>query len=184
MYRVGFYNLLLAYTSVCTFALSPTDDLGDRIGFLITLILAAVAFQFIVSQYLPNVSYLTILDKYTFIVFTLCCALLGVVSYIGVANVTDEQRVKYDKWCLYSYVSALTAIQVLFWIYGFLARREQLEQLDMGEMELKKKNYVKMDIPINVGKKGVLDESKKPMKIADACAFISFDGVAEEGTSK
>ncbi len=179
LYRVGFYNLLLAYTSVCTFALSPVDDLGDRIGFLITLILAAVAFQFIVSQYLPNVSYLTILDKYTFIVFTICCILLGIVSLIGVADVTNEQRVLYDRWCLYIYLITLTVVQALFWVYGLRAREKQMEHFKMGELELKKVNYLKMDTPITVGKGGLLKESQKPMKVSEVCAFVSFDGVSE-----
>lgn len=184
LYRVGFYNLLLAYTSICTFAIDPTEGLGDRIGFLITLILASVAFQFIVSQYLPIVSYLTILDKYTFIVFTLCCILLGVVSYIGVAEVTAQERRQYDKWCLYSYIALLTLAQIVFWVYGYDARKKQMKHFEMGELELRKLNYVTIDTPINVMKKGLLKESKTPMKIADACAFVSFDGVSNEFKKK
>lgn len=175
LYRVAFYNLLLAYTSVCAFALNPVDGLGDRIGFLITLILAAVAFQFIVSQYLPNVSYLTLLDKYTFIVFTICCALLGVVSYIGVADMSDEKRLQADKTCLWIYLVTLTVVQILFWIYGTKTRQRELDRLKMGEMQLTKFNYSpKMDTPIDIVRGGLLNESKKPMRIADATAFVSF----------
>ena len=51
--------------------LNPVDGLGDHIGVLVTLILAAVAFQCIVSQSLPDVSYLTTLDQYTFCVLSM-----------------------------------------------------------------------------------------------------------------
>mmetsp|Transcript_234 Transcript_234/g.373 ORF Transcript_234/g.373 Transcript_234/m.373 type:complete len:431 (+) Transcript_234:130-1422(+) len=179
LYRVAFYNLLLAYTSVCAFALNPVDGLGDRIGFLITLILAAVAFQFIVSQYLPNVSYLTLLDKYTFAVFTICCALLGVISYIGIADLSDEKRVQADKACLWIYLAVLTVVQLLFWLYGIKTRQSELCRLKMGEMQLARINYCpKSDTPIDIVKAGLLQESKKPMKIADSAAFVSFAGSA------
>lgn len=180
MYRVGFYNFLLAYTSVCAFALNPVDGLGDRLSFLITLILAAVAFQFIVSQYLPNVSYLTVLDQYTFLVFTLCCVLLGVVSWVGSADMTDERRIELDKLTLYVYLISLTAIQILFVIYGYTRRKMQLRHLQYGEMDLNKINYnPDIDSPINVIKKGLLKESMEPMAISDSCAFVSFAGSAE-----
>jgi len=179
LYRVGFYNLLLAYTSVCTFALNPVDGLGDRIGFLITLILAAVAFQFIVSQYLPNVSYLTILDQYTFLVFSLCCALLGIVSYVGIAEMSDEKRLEVDRMTLYIYLTTLTVLQIFFMIYGYTKRKEQLRHLEYGEMDLNKINYdAKIDSSINVVKKGLLKESKVPLKISETCAFVSFAGSA------
>lgn len=177
LYRVAFYNLLLAYSSVCAFALNPVGDLGDRIGFLITLILAAVAFQFIVSQYLPNVSYLTFLDKYTFCVFTLCCALLGVVSYIGIADMSDEKRLDADKWCLWLYLFVLTLMQIIFLAYGSKTRQDQLMHLSMGELALKKINHnPKTDVPIGIVRSGLLKESKKPMKMADSTAFVSFAG--------
>lgn len=91
MHRVGLYKFLLTYTSLCALTLNPVDGLGDCLSFLIKLILAALAFQFIVSQYLPNVSFLTLLDQYTFLVFTLCCVLLGVLSWVGSADMTKDR---------------------------------------------------------------------------------------------
>jgi preprotein translocase subunit SecG len=40
------------------------DDLGSRVGNLLTLILAAVAFKFVVAQILPRVPYNTLIDYY------------------------------------------------------------------------------------------------------------------------
>lgn len=181
LYRIGLYNLLLAYASVCAFAMNPVDDLGDRIGFLITLILSSVAFQYIVAQYLPNVSYMTVLDQYTFLVFFLICVLMGVVSYIGSASMTEERRVELDRVCLYTYIISLTILQVFFCIYGLIRRRIMMTHLQMGELELYKLNYnPAVDSVINVTKSGLLKESTKPMKLSDTSAFVSFAGSVED----
>mmetsp|Transcript_20065 Transcript_20065/g.28999 ORF Transcript_20065/g.28999 Transcript_20065/m.28999 type:complete len:445 (-) Transcript_20065:280-1614(-) len=41
----------------------PVDDLSDRLGMGVTLFLTAVAFQFVTNDSLPELSYLTTLDK-------------------------------------------------------------------------------------------------------------------------
>ncbi len=146
------------------------------------LILAAVAFQFIVSQSLPNVSYLTVLDKYTLSsIFVICVLLLGVVCGLAKLDVSAEVhvRAKYDSYTLLVYVSILTLVQVGFYVYGWMLRKKQMEHFDMGELDLRKLNYKpEKDDPINVVKKGLLPESEKPMASGDASAFISFAGSA------
>lgn len=184
IYRVVFYNILLGYMSICAFAIDPKEGLGDRSGFLITLILATVAFQFIVSQHLPVVSYLTILDKYTFAMFSLCCMLLGVVSCIGAMDISDEKRNSYDTWCLYGYSVLITLTQIGFFLFGNAARNNQMKHFKMGELELRKLNYTKKESPINLKKGGLLEESTKPMNSADVCAFVSFHGISDEFNKK
>ena len=46
-------------------------ETGDRLSYATTMILSIVAFQFITSNILPNVPYLTLVDKY--IILTLLC---------------------------------------------------------------------------------------------------------------
>jgi hypothetical protein len=45
------------------------DDITDRVSFLITAILAFVAFQVIVAAKLPDTPYLTLLDKFVMATF-------------------------------------------------------------------------------------------------------------------
>ena len=54
---------LISLLSFTTFFVSP-DSIGDRLGVILTLLLTAVTFKFVVSQSLPPVSYLTVLDWY------------------------------------------------------------------------------------------------------------------------
>ncbi len=69
---------LLGLTS---FALTE-DDLGDRLNLLITLILTAVAFGVIVTASLPNVPYLTYLDKYILCQYMFLVFLMGETSLL------------------------------------------------------------------------------------------------------
>jgi len=58
--------LLLWLICSCAFAAFSLDpkDLGDRFGIVLTLLLTATAFKFVVSDSLPKVTYMTVLDKY------------------------------------------------------------------------------------------------------------------------
>ena len=181
LYRIGVYNFLLSGCTACTFALSPAGDLGDRIGFLITLILASVAFQFIVSQYLPTVSYLTVLDKYTLAVFTLTCILLGAVSVLGELDVTDDARATIDRYCFWIFLAVMLGIQLIFVSYGIWLRRQALKIFDMGELDLKKVNFnPDKDSLIKVDQNGLLPESQIPVDTDKVNAFVSFAGKQEK----
>lgn len=61
-------NVILLLWLICScafaaFSLAP-EDLGDRFGIVLTLLLTATAFKFVVSDSLPKVTYMTVLDKY------------------------------------------------------------------------------------------------------------------------
>lgn len=49
------------------------DNIGDRMAINLTLVLTAVAFKYVVKEEIPNVPYLTILDKYILIGFFMMC---------------------------------------------------------------------------------------------------------------
>ncbi len=49
----------------------PSNSLADRMSVNLTLLLTAVAFKFVVSQSLPHISYLTLLDKYVLTSFVM-----------------------------------------------------------------------------------------------------------------
>jgi hypothetical protein len=55
--------------------LMKIEDYPDRFGHLLTLFLTLVAFKLVISDKLPKVAYLTILDKFTLMGFMLHAAL-------------------------------------------------------------------------------------------------------------
>jgi len=40
------------------------EDLPSRLSVILTLLLSAVAFKYVINQYIPNISYMTVLDAY------------------------------------------------------------------------------------------------------------------------
>lgn len=62
------------------------DGLGDRLGYLMTLLLTLVAFRFVVRDAIPRVSYHTAMDRYLVVAFGAVVWLIAVtaaVSLIG-----------------------------------------------------------------------------------------------------
>ena len=57
----------------------PAEDFGSRFSESLTLLLAAVAFLFVVNDSLPRISYLTVLDKAMLICF-------GAIFFIGLES--------------------------------------------------------------------------------------------------
>ena len=80
-WKVFFANIVfimacISFLGLTSFALTE-EDLGDRLNLLITLILTAVAFGVIVTASLPNVPYLTYLDKYILCQYMFLVFLMG-----------------------------------------------------------------------------------------------------------
>ena len=56
--------LILGTLSFTVFSVDPAET-GDRLGIMLTLVLALVAFKLVLVQMLPSISYLTMLDVFT-----------------------------------------------------------------------------------------------------------------------
>eukprot|EP00462_Mataza_sp_D1_P022730 CAMPEP_0175134314 /NCGR_PEP_ID=MMETSP0087-20121206/8114_1 /TAXON_ID=136419 /ORGANISM="Unknown Unknown, Strain D1" /LENGTH=427 /DNA_ID=CAMNT_0016416871 /DNA_START=37 /DNA_END=1317 /DNA_ORIENTATION=- len=68
----------------------PVSDVGDRLGFIFTILLTLVAFQGNVATMLPETSYLTLLEMYNVFCFLLVM-LVGVwCGFAGVLRQNDE----------------------------------------------------------------------------------------------
>jgi uncharacterized membrane protein len=96
--------------------LLDAGNLGSRFGVSITLILATVAFRYVVSEITPRVSYLTLLDW-----FLLGCFVLIFLSALETVTVHLVQRRgtgaamarRIDRW-------SLAAFPLLFLLFNFL----------------------------------------------------------------
>ena len=65
------------------------DEIADRLSVTVTLMLAAVAFMFIVSTMLPKVSYLTIMDYYILVGFGLLMLMIAENAIAGIEGLQD-----------------------------------------------------------------------------------------------
>lgn len=66
MWRMMFIMAIINFCTLYTFCIE-VDSPGDRGGHIFTILLTAVAFQFIVQTELPKLSYLTYLDHYVLV---------------------------------------------------------------------------------------------------------------------
>merc|ERR1712176_1040006 len=70
------FLFLLTGASLISFSIPLADNGAERISYLITLLLTAVAYQFAILNDLPKVPYLTLFDRYimqTFFLILRCC---------------------------------------------------------------------------------------------------------------
>ena len=69
-WKVGIYMFLLNISSIGVFCMNHEDTPpADQLSLLFTLLLTGIALQFVVSSWLPKLSYLTLLDKYILLSF-------------------------------------------------------------------------------------------------------------------
>ena len=68
---------IISFLSFTTYSL-PLENIANRLDSCITLLLTVVAFKFATASCLPQVSYMTVVDK-----FNLLCALIIVLSILG-----------------------------------------------------------------------------------------------------
>ena len=83
------------------------ESLADRISFSLTGILTVVAYQFLISENLPNISYLTLMDailSLSFVVMALTVAENIVVNWLNTENL-KFLAIKVDRICQFAFPS-------------------------------------------------------------------------------
>jgi len=94
------------------------DIFSERLGFIGGLLIAAVAFLYSVSSYVPAVGYLTLLDKYVFASF-LYIFFAGSLA-TGVAYWGDRNTLSNDS-CIIVLLLAWLALHILMGVAGLFA---------------------------------------------------------------
>jgi hypothetical protein len=177
--RVAILCCLLSLSSLCAFSMDPLTNHADRAGFLMTLILAFVAFQFTVTSSLPKTAYLTVLDKYTLASFTFLTLMLGTLSVVEhvYAGIEDAQRIYVDNIIFIVSAIAVAALQLWFFISGMVRRYKELGKLQMSMSDLNAFYDSGSDSkPINVVGTSQMPEC---LTVHKGDPFCSFQGTEE-----
>merc|ERR1719334_635235 len=85
--------MILSFCSMAVFSLDKDDGLSDRYDVLLTLLLAAVAFQYIINSELPKLPYLTLMDIYVLFSFAFVFMVIACVfsaGYWEVDQIVDD----------------------------------------------------------------------------------------------
>ncbi len=106
LWKVIIPLMILVIISWSVFWMSE-ESLADRISFSLTGILTVVAYQFLISENLPNISYLTLMDailSLSFVVIALTVAENIVVNWLNMENL-KFLAIKVDRTCQFAFPS-------------------------------------------------------------------------------
>ena len=120
-----------------------------------------------INQQLPQVPYLTLLDKYNLTCFTLVVLLLVVVAVIKTIPVSDAVRAEADVYTFICFVSIIVIMNIVYLLLAFIARAKELTKLKMTSTELKKYSWSRESITATAG-----DVSKDSKQVQDGDPFV------------
>ena len=140
-WRVGIFMLSISLSSIIVYTMRP-DDVSSRYDVLITLLLTVIAFQFVVTSYLPNISYLTLLDKY--ILFCFAFLILNMII-IAILSIIELENGYYQEIELYSALSVLSLFVIsntYFALKMSAARTYEIAKADLDCFDMWKNGYI------------------------------------------
>ncbi|XP_072021155.1 acetylcholine receptor subunit alpha-type acr-7-like [Amphiura filiformis] len=137
LWNVALIVLLIVVLSFTSFAVSP-DEPANRLGVTLTLLLTAVAFKFVVSQSLPTISYLTILDKYVLLGLVIQCLMVGQNALASIFS-SEQDAALFDHISLRVFAVIIIFAQIVFIIVAIYKKRSA-----GNELERKTANYEKL----------------------------------------
>ena len=131
-WKTGFSSFFITLSSLICFAFDHLEHLDARISHIFTMLLTMVAFQFIVQQKLPAVSYLTRMDEYMLFAIAFLFLVACFVSINGIFQVSEET----DHGCAAGLLGFLFASNFVFIVLLYLDRKIEVKKLTMNTQEL------------------------------------------------
>lgn len=133
LYNVIIVTYLIIMCSASVVAID-VFDYGSRISVNFTALLTLIAFKFVISSWVPQVSYLTLLDKYMLIAFIFIS--LFVLENFLVTQINDSgtSLELIDRYFALIYVSMWTLLHILIFtgVYIGLFRQNYERSTDKG----------------------------------------------------
>jgi len=127
--RVALWMFLLGLLSFCIFSHSHLD-VGDRLSFGITMVLTIVAFQFVITSSLPQVNYLTMIDKYNLFIFGINGLFMMETAFLSINDVFDDSAGEaIDDACFYCFVSVFVCGHVYFILRAWKENKNEWAKL-------------------------------------------------------
>eukprot|EP01083_Nonionella_stella_P284456 968401_1 len=167
-WKVFLVNIMFLMACICLLALTAfslgADDLGDRLNLLITLILTAVAFSYVVFDSLPNVPYLTFMDKYILGSYAFLVFLMIQTAMLRQTWFTE----KMDKIVFYASIIWLILFNSGFLLYGWFLRQDEAEKLHYSSDQI--------EAEVNLSRPALRFDYTKRMRSGINGRLLSFIG--------
>lgn len=146
-YAYFLYNvaLIIDFITALSFSAYAIDagSPGDRIGISLTLLLTSVAMKYVTNTFVPQVSYLTLLDK-----FIICCMafqflMAGQNIASSFINTRHKSSLKIFEWASFGTLLGLFVLIHLifggFWLSYTSSNRRKMAEHEKANKEMKKK---------------------------------------------
>jgi len=142
----------ISASQLAVFAIEPESELlADRLSIGFTLILTALVFMFVTEARLPNVPYLTLLDKYIYGSFILM--LITMISSTAVIKIQDnEQRKSWDSNVKFMAIGLLGVLQIWFVCSIQYYQREERKKLKLNSTDQVEQSTLTPQLRINSNK--------------------------------
>ena len=118
----------LLFISICPIAIANIDDYGDKMSNLITLLLTAVAFQFVAKEGLPNTKDGTLLDSIVALSFFCIWAALVSTTILDIYAAPSRESFQISA-SISSIFVAILAYQILRMQYNYKIEGSRVEAL-------------------------------------------------------
>jgi len=111
-------NFLIIAVAISGFTI-PIDSeeaVADRLSVSVTLMLTAVAFKYVITEQLPKITYMTLMDYYLNLGFLMLTFLVGENAMTGVDAVGSIQfRNDLDNYIMYGFIGVWTVVHI-WWL--------------------------------------------------------------------
>jgi len=140
-WRIGMFTMILSFSALSVFQLDKSDHIEDRYAILLTLLLAATAFQYIINLELPKLPYLTLMDEYVLFSFGFVFFVIACIFGAGFDAVPESVDSGLCALC--------SGIFVLFHIYfvikAYKARKYENKKIKMNRWDYLDEGYEKKE---------------------------------------
>jgi len=136
-WRIGIFTMILSMCALAVFTLDHEEYVAERYDILLTLMLSAIAFQYIIHEELPKLPYLTLLDIYVlfsfgFVFFVICCVSIGVVFSINA---------EADHYFFYLAAALFVLFHIWFVTKSYRARKYEMKKIGFTRWDYEKYGY-------------------------------------------
>eukprot|EP01084_Bolivina_argentea_P132839 234425_1 len=135
--KVVFVLCIISLMSITVF-LFGNGSLSDRLGFLSTTLLTAVAYIYIVNEYIPPLNYTTLLDKYLYfvIIFIFLITIQCCVIDIAAVEMDYENTLNTDRICLFINIGLWAIIHLIFIITSIVFYIRESKKMEKTKDEI------------------------------------------------
>ena len=137
------------------------DSIGDRIQITLTLLLTSVAFKYYVQQFVPTVSYLTLMDKYILSCMIFQFSMAAVHNSVA-GLISSKNSLRYFEWvCFGAGLFVFLVINVVFGIISVVYMMQTRKLMRSDKEIYKKTNPGNYSRPMTKVMKNEEEESKE-----------------------